>query len=116
MDIETFRDYCLGKKGTTESFPFPNVPNDLIFKVAGKMFAISDITVFDSITLRCDPETIDDLRERYPALRQPAYYSDRKWSRILINESISDQQLYQWIDASYAIAVSMLTKKAQREL
>jgi hypothetical protein len=37
MDIETIRDYCIRKKGTTEEFPFDNVT--LVFKVMGKMYA-----------------------------------------------------------------------------
>ena len=37
MDIETIRDYCLAKKGTTEGFPFGE--DFLVFKVMGKMTA-----------------------------------------------------------------------------
>ena len=38
MNIEAFRDYCLSKKGVTESLPFG--PDVLVFKVMGKMFAL----------------------------------------------------------------------------
>ena len=39
MNIETFREYCLRKPGATEDTPFG--PEDIVFKVAGKMFAIA---------------------------------------------------------------------------
>jgi predicted DNA-binding protein (MmcQ/YjbR family) len=38
MDIETYRNFCISKKAVMESFPFPGLPNVLVFKVAGKMF------------------------------------------------------------------------------
>ena len=34
MNIELFREYCLLKKASTESFPFDE--DTLVFKVAGK--------------------------------------------------------------------------------
>lgn len=80
------------------------------------MFAATDVSIYKSISVRCNPETIDDLRDKYSALQKPAYYSDRKWSRILIDGTIPDQQIYQWIDESYAMAVAMLTKKRRQEL
>ena len=41
MNIEAFRDYCLAKKGTEETFPFDEVT--LVFKVMGKMFALTGL-------------------------------------------------------------------------
>ena len=49
MNIESYRNYCISKKGATESFPFPKLPNILVFKVAGKMFTATDINTFASI-------------------------------------------------------------------
>lgn len=47
MNIEDFRDYCLLKAGVTEETPFG--PETLVFKVGGKVFALTDI---DTSTLR----------------------------------------------------------------
>ena len=63
MNVEEFRDYCLSKKGVTESFPFDR--QTLVFKVGGKMFALSGIELFASINLKCDPERAVDLRETF---------------------------------------------------
>jgi predicted DNA-binding protein (MmcQ/YjbR family) len=48
MNIEDFRLYCLSKKGVTESFPFDETT--LVFKVMGKMFALTDTEDIFSIT------------------------------------------------------------------
>jgi len=40
MNIEEIREYCLAKPDVTEGFPFNDTA--LVFKVAGKMFALLD--------------------------------------------------------------------------
>ena len=69
MNIEEIRDYCLAKTGVTESLPFNDTA--LVFKVAGKMFALLDLSE-DSrgISLKCDPELAIELREQYPEVTQ----------------------------------------------
>ena len=54
MNIEEYRDYCLAKPGVTEGFPFDE--KVLVFKVMGKMFALTDIDEFDFVNLKCDPQ------------------------------------------------------------
>ena len=53
MNVETVREYCLSKKGATESFPFDDV--SLVIKVMNKMFALIDLEGANSIALKCDP-------------------------------------------------------------
>lgn len=64
MNIEAFRDYCLSKKYVTESFPFDE--KTLVFKVAGKMFALAGLEHQSStVNLKCNPEKSIELREQY---------------------------------------------------
>jgi predicted DNA-binding protein (MmcQ/YjbR family) len=113
MNIEDFRLYCLAKPGTTESFPFDE--NTLVFKVAGKMFALTDLVDVFSINLKCDPEKCIELREHYESVK-PGYHMNKKhWNTILIDGSVSDEILREWIDYSYNLVVLSLTKK-EREL
>ena len=51
MNVETIREYCLSKKGVTESFPFDDV--SLVMKVMDKMFALIDLEGANSISLKC---------------------------------------------------------------
>ena len=61
MNVETVREYCLNKKGVTESFPFDDV--SLVVKVMNKMFALIDLEEANHIALKCDPEKAIELRE-----------------------------------------------------
>lgn len=64
MDIQTYYEYCLSKKGVTEHFPFDE--DTLVFKVGGKIFALSSLKEWEngrpSINLKCDPEKAQELR------------------------------------------------------
>lgn len=114
MNIEQFRKYCLGKKGVTEEFPFDN--ETLVFKVCGKMFALTNVDNFAQMNLKCDPEEAIVLREKYDCVI-PGYHMNKKhWNTILLDGSVKDQLLYQWIDHSYNKTVEGLTKKQRMAL
>jgi predicted DNA-binding protein (MmcQ/YjbR family) len=114
MNIESFRDYCISKKGVTEEFPFDE--QTLVFKVMGKIFALTDVDIFESINLKCHPERVPLLREQYPAVR-PGYYMNKKhWNTVMIDGSISDKVLEELIDHSYEMVVAGLTKAQKQQL
>jgi predicted DNA-binding protein (MmcQ/YjbR family) len=114
MNIETFRDYCLAKPGTTESFPFDETT--LVFKVMGKIFAITGIETFASINLKCDPDRAIELREEHPVI-QPGYHMSKKhWNTIDMDGSLSQSLINELIDHSYEMVVKGLPKKIQAEL
>ncbi len=75
MNIEEIREYCLSKSAVTESLPFNATA--LVFKVAGKMFALLDLSENSrGLTLKCDPELAIELREQYPEVT-PAYHFNK---------------------------------------
>ena len=109
MDLELFRNYCLSLQGVTEEMPFGDTT--LVYKVEGKMFALTGIELFTSINLKCDPEEAIELRERYQAV-QPGYHMNKQhWNTVLIDHSIPDQQLLVWTKKSYDLVVAKLPKK-----
>lgn len=114
MNIETFREYCISKKGVTEEFPFD--ADTLVFKVLGKIFALTDVESFESINLKCDPEKVPGLREQYSAVRPGFYMNKKHWNTVMIDGSVSDQLLKEWIDHSYNMVVKGLPKIKQQEL
>lgn len=114
MDIETFRSYCLSKKGVTEEFPFGE--ETLVYKVMGKMFALTDLENFESVNLKVDPEVGADLQEKYPAVK-PGYHMNKKhWITVAMDGSLPDKLVQSWIDTSYQLVVSGLTKKQKTAL
>lgn len=115
MDVETFREYCLQKKGVEECFPFDEVT--LVFKVMGKMFALTglDAEVF-KVNLKCDPDRALDLREQYDEV-QPGYHMNKQhWNTIEFEGSIPDQLLRELVDHSYNLVSASLPAKLRKEL
>jgi predicted DNA-binding protein (MmcQ/YjbR family) len=99
VNLESFRDHCLKKERVTEEFPFGI--NTLVFKVNGKMFALTDVENFESINLKSLPEEAIQLREQYPAV-QPGYHMNKKhWNTVIMDGSVSDKLVKDWIDQSY---------------
>lgn len=114
MNIEEFRDYCISKKGVTEEFPFDK--NTLVFKVMGKMFALTDVESFEFINLKSDPEVAVELREKYEGVKPGYHMSKSHWNSVYTNSDVSDKMMKQFIDVSYGLIVNSLTKKMKEEL
>jgi predicted DNA-binding protein (MmcQ/YjbR family) len=114
MNIEQFRDFCLALPGVTEEFPFGE--ETLVYKVMGKMFTLTSLDSFESINLKCDPETAVELRERYDGV-SPGYHMNKKhWNTVDVHAGISDKLIYQWIRDSYDLVVDSLPKKTKELL
>jgi predicted DNA-binding protein (MmcQ/YjbR family) len=114
MNIEQYRDYCVVKKGVTESFPFDQ--STLVFKVMNKMFTLTSVENFEFINLKCDPEKAIQLREEFDGVSGAYHMSKVHWNSVSVKGDISDKLIYQWIDDSYDLIVSSLTKKLHKEL
>lgn len=113
MNIESYRDYCLAFPAVTEHFPFDQ--RTLVFKVADKMFALTDVETFERVNLKCDPEEAIELREQYPAV-QPVYHMSKKhWNSVYLDGGIPDNLFKEWIKNSYDIVVQGLSKKKRAE-
>lgn len=111
MNIETYREYCLSLKGTSEGMPFDD--KTLVFKVMGKMFALTGIETFKSINLKCDPEKAIELREKYSSVL-PGYHMNKKhWNTVLVNEELNDKQILELTKDSYDLVVAKLPKNIQ---
>ena len=109
MDLAEFREYCLAKPGATEGTPFG--PDVLVFKVAGKMFALAALDqVPPTVNLKCDPELALDLRDRYEQVR-PGYHMNKKhWNTVEIESGIPDLEVRKMIDHSYELVTNRLPK------
>lgn len=114
MTFDSFFDYCSSKKGVQETFPFDETT--LVFKVGGKMFALTDTEEFISINLKCDPEKAIELRERFMAI-QPGYHMSKKhWNTVQLHSDVDDKMLFELIDHSYQLIVDSLPKKVRNEI
>ncbi|HMN05575.1 MAG TPA: MmcQ/YjbR family DNA-binding protein [Flavobacteriales bacterium] len=114
MNIELFRELCLALPGVTEETPFG--PDTLVFKVSGKIFALTDINTFESVNLKCDPERALELRECYHGIL-PGYHMNKKhWNTVLADGSVPDALIRELLRHSYDLVVASLPRKAQAAL
>ncbi|WP_273565572.1 MmcQ/YjbR family DNA-binding protein [Maribacter halichondriae] len=114
MNIEEFRAYCLSKKGVTEDFPFDE--QTLVFKVMGRMFALSGLERIPAqINLKCDPERSATLREEYDGDIIPGYHMSKLHWNTLMLENLPPKLILELTDHSYDLVVSKFTKKLKTE-
>jgi len=107
MSPERLRNYCLSLEGAEETFPFG--PETSVFKVAGKMFALSQLAA-DSfrVSLKCEPALAAALRETHAAVLPGYHLNKRHWNTVVIDGSIKDATIRDMIEDSYDLVVSQL--------
>ena len=115
MDPAGLRAWCLRQPGSSEEFPFG--PELSVFKVAGKIFAISSLD--DSrlgVSLKCEPDLAVALRASYPAIRPGYHLNKRHWNTVTIDGTLPDQLVRDMVEDSYDLIVSALPKRIRDRL
>ena len=115
MTAAALRSYCLGHAGAFEDFPFG--PEVSVFKVAGKMFALSMLGREPlEVSVKCEPELATALRDSYPAIRPGYHLNKRHWNTVTLDGSLPDRMVRDMVEDSYDLVVSRLPKRVQSEL
>ncbi len=111
--IDEIREYCLSKQEVTEGTPFDEVT--LVFKVAGKIFALIDMIEANSINLKCNPDYALKLREEHEGDIFGGYHMNKKhWNTVNLKGNLTNILIFSLIDHSYMEVIKGL-KKADRE-
>jgi predicted DNA-binding protein (MmcQ/YjbR family) len=115
MSPGELRDYCLSFTGAEETFPFG--PETSVFKVAGKMFALSQLDA-DSlrVSLKCEPGLAEALRGAHAAVLPGYHLNKRHWNTVIIDGSVPDETIRDMIEDSYDLVVSKLPRARRRAL
>ena len=109
------RDHCLSFPGASETFPFG--PETSVFKVAGKMFALSRLDGDPlRISLKCEPLLAEQLRQAHPAVLPGYHLNKRHWNTVVLDDSLSDRMVLDMIEDSYDLVVSRLSRARLRAL
>lgn len=115
MRPPTLREHCLAFPGSEETFPFG--PETSVFKVAGKMFAVSRLDHRPlQVSLKCEPLLAEQLREAHPAVLPGYHLNKRHWNTVIIDGSLADEMITNMIEDSYDLVVSKLPSARRREL
>lgn len=115
MDAAELRAWCLRRPGAIEDFPFG--PETSVFKVAGKMFALSALERTPlEVSVKCEPELAVALRDSYPAIRPGYHLNKRHWNTLRLDGSLPEPLARDLIEDSYDLVVSALPRRIRAEL
>jgi predicted DNA-binding protein (MmcQ/YjbR family) len=110
--LERLRKYCLTFPAATESMQW----EALVFKVAGKMFAIAALEPGKYfLTLKCAQENFVEMVER-PGIAPAPYLARAKWIALENEDAVSQTELKELIAESYRLVVAKLPKKTREQL
>ncbi|HXS61582.1 MAG TPA: MmcQ/YjbR family DNA-binding protein [Streptosporangiaceae bacterium] len=109
MNASELKELCLTLPAAVEEFPFNDEVS--VFKVGGKMFALSSLdTVPLHVGVKCDPELAVHLRATYPAITPGYHLNKRHWNTVTIDGSLPDAMVTDLIKDSYDLVVASLPK------
>lgn len=114
MNIEEYRAYCIEKSGVTESTPFDQ--KTLVFKVNGKMFALTDMESFKYVNLKCNPEYAIELREEHEGIQPGFHMNKQHWNSVTTDESLPEDLFKELIDQSYNLVAIGHRRKVRESL
>jgi predicted DNA-binding protein (MmcQ/YjbR family) len=115
MKAAELKRICLGLPGAREEFPFGEGTS--VFKVAGKMFALSALkSPPPRVSLKCDPDVAVQLRVQYPAITGGYHLNKRHWNTVVVDGSVPDRLVREMIEDSYDLVVAGLPRTQQEKL
>lgn len=118
MNLQQFHEFCLSKKGTTESFPFDD--DALVFKIGNKMYALTSLKSWENdeptINLKCNPGRAMELRAENEDIIAGYHMSKVHWNTIKLNRGVADKVVVELINHSFDLVYKSLSKKLQTEI
>jgi len=114
MNIEDIRNYCIEKDFVSESMPFGD--DVLVFKVAGKMFLVANLSGPSRITIKASPEEVFERLEKYAETKEAYHFNKTHWISVKMDEAVDFNRVRSWIDRSYTLVLEGVSKKVKREL
>jgi predicted DNA-binding protein (MmcQ/YjbR family) len=115
MRAVDLRRYCLSFQGAVETFPFN--PETSVFRVGGKMFALSRLADRPlKVSVKCEPELADQLRAVHSAVLPGYHLNKRHWNTVIIDGSLDQKMIKDMIEDSYDLVVSGLPEPDRRAL
>ena len=107
MNIEELRDFCLSLPGVTEATPFEKFSRGkftiLVFYVSGHMFCYFNIDDFSSITVKCSPDEMVELKERYQGIGEPFNGDKRHWISVHLGQDVPDDVVKALVSKSHGL-------------
>ncbi len=100
MTADELRDWCLSLPGAVHEFPFG--PETSVFKVGGKMFALSRLDGEPlSVSLKVDPVLGEQLRASYADVKPGWHLNKKHWVTITLNGDADDELVRGLVEDSH---------------
>ena len=97
-----------------ETTPFDETT--LVYKVAGKMFLLADMTDGRAVNVKCDPDHVIALRERYAEVTPGWHMNKRHWNTVRIDGDLPEKLIREWVVDSYRLVAGSLPKTVRGPL
>jgi len=113
--MERLRDHMLEKSGCEEEYPFG--PQVMVFRIVGKMFGLmawEENPVV--ISLKCDPERSQLLREEHEGINGAFHMNKKHWHGVVVAGSVDFALAQELMDHSYDLIIASLTSKEQEHV
>jgi predicted DNA-binding protein (MmcQ/YjbR family) len=115
MTPAALKKLCLSMPGAREEFPFGDTTS--VFKVAGKMFALSGLKIRPlKVSLKCDPDLAVQLRADHPAITPGYHLNKGHWNTVVLNGSVPERRVREMVEDSYDLVVAALPRREQQKL
>ena len=115
MKVSLLHEHIMQKNNVSEERPFG--ADFLVFKIGGKIFAILAVEASPlRLNLKCEPDQALFLRDVYPAVKPGYHMNKRHWNTVILDESLSDDVIFEMIDESYNLVVKKLPRLIRKEI
>ncbi len=79
------------------------------------MFCFFDIDRFDSCTIKCSVNQIEELKDRYSAVGNPFNLSPKHWISIQLNADMPAELVMELVKSSYLLVAEGLARKTKEK-
>jgi predicted DNA-binding protein (MmcQ/YjbR family) len=115
MDLADVCALCLSFPMVEETTPFG--PDVLVYKVAGKMFALTVPDDFPPrVNLKCDPDRAEVLRDEHEGITPGYHMNKRHWNTVTLDGSVPATLVRELIEHSYQLVVASLPVRTRKQL
>ena len=115
MDLPDVIAHCLSLPGAEETTPFG--PEALVYKVSGKMFAITVPEDFPArINLKCDPERAIELRDEHKAIKPGWHMNKKHWNTLILDGSVPPKLIRELVQHSYDLVMAAMPARSRPKM
>ncbi|MGB2992926.1 MAG: MmcQ/YjbR family DNA-binding protein [Paenisporosarcina sp.] len=116
MELSELKVWCEGHKGA--QFDYQKDWDAERYLIAGKMFAMfgHDKSGTPILTLKCDPQRAESLREEYEEIKPGYYMNKTHWNSLALNGNLPPELFKECITHSYELVLKGLPQKVQNKV